>query len=38
LELSLSTEEKRGTTFRRSTVEIFETLTGVTKLDKGKNR
>jgi len=33
----LGTEEKRGTTFRCSTDEIFETL-GITKLDKEKNR
>ena len=33
---SLGTEEKRGTTFRSSTDEIFETLTGITKLDKEK--
>jgi hypothetical protein len=31
------TEEKRGTTFRSSTDEIFETLIGITKLDKEKN-
>ena len=34
---SLGTEEKRGTMFRSSTDEIFETLTGNTKLDKEKN-
>jgi len=33
----LGTEEKRGTTFRSSTDEIFETL-GITKLDKEKNQ
>jgi len=33
----LGTEEKRGTTFRSSTVEIFDTL-GITKLDKEKNQ
>ena len=33
----MSTEEKRGTTFRSSTDEIFETL-GITKLDKEKNQ
>jgi len=32
----LGTEERRGTTFRSSTDEIFETL-GITKLDKEKN-
>ena len=32
----MGTEEKRGTTFRSSTDEIFETL-GITKLDKEKN-
>jgi hypothetical protein len=31
----LGTEEKRGTTFRSGTDEIFETL-GITKLDKDK--
>jgi hypothetical protein len=36
-DLSLGTEEKRGTTFRSSTDEIFETLE-ITKLDKGKNQ
>jgi len=34
----LGTEEKRGTTFRSSTDEIFETLIGITKLDKEKNQ
>ena len=34
----MGTEEKRGTTFRSSTDEIFETLTGITKLDKEKNQ
>jgi len=38
----LGTEEKRGTTFRSSADEIFETLTwnilGITKLDKEKNQ
>jgi hypothetical protein len=29
----LRTEEKRGTTFRSSTEEIYETV-GITKLDK----
>jgi len=33
----LGTEEKRGTTFRSSTNEIFETLV-ITKLDKEKNQ
>ena len=33
----MGTEEKRGTTFRSSTGEIFETL-GITKLDKEKNK
>jgi len=33
----LGTEEKRGTTFRSSTDEIFETL-GITKLDKEKSQ
>jgi hypothetical protein len=33
----LGTEEKRGTTFRSSTDEIFETL-GITKLDREKNQ
>ena len=33
----MGTEEKRGTTFRSNTNEIFETL-GITKLDKEKNR
>ena len=33
----MGTEEKRGTTFRSSTDEIFETL-GITKLDKEKNQ
>ena len=33
----MGTEEKRGTTFRSNTDEIFETL-GITKLDKEKNR
>jgi len=33
----LGTEEKRGTTFRSRTDEIFETL-GITKLDKEKNQ
>jgi len=33
----LGTEEKRGTTFRSSTDEIFETL-GITKLDKEYNQ
>jgi len=34
----LGTEEKRGTTFGSSTDEIFETLNGITKLDKEKNQ
>jgi len=38
----LGTEEKRGTTFRSSTDEIFETVTWnnktITKLDKEKNQ
>ena len=34
----MGTEEKRGTTFRSSTDEIFETLIGITKLDKEKNQ
>ena len=35
----MGTEEKRGTTFRSSTDEIFETLIlGTTKLDKKKNQ
>jgi hypothetical protein len=34
----LGTEEKRGTTFRSSTDEIFDTLTGITKLDKETNQ
>jgi hypothetical protein len=34
----LGTEEKRGTTFRSSTVEIFETLAWNYKLDKEKNQ
>jgi len=34
----VGTEEKRGTTFRSSTDEIFETLTWKTKLDKEKNQ
>ena len=33
----MGTEEKRGTMFRSSTGEIFETL-GITKLDNGKNQ
>ena len=33
----MGTEEKRGTTFRSSTDEIFETL-GITKLDKEKSQ
>jgi len=33
----LGTEEKRGTTFRSSTDEIFETL-GIKKMDKEKNQ
>jgi len=33
----LGTVEKRGTTFRSSRDEIFETL-GITKLDKEKNK
>jgi len=33
----LGTEEKRGTAFRSSTDEIFETL-GITKVDKEKNQ
>ena len=33
----MGTEEKRGTTFRSSTDEIFETL-GITKLDKEKKQ
>jgi len=37
LKWSLGTEEKRGTTFRSSTGEIFETF-GITKLDKEKNQ
>jgi len=34
----LGTEEKRGTTFRNSTDEIFETLTWNKKLYKEKNQ
>jgi len=34
----LGTEEKRGTTFRSSTDEIFGHLLGITKLDKEKNQ
>ena len=34
----MGTEEKRGTTFRSNTDEIFETLTGNKKLDKEKNQ
>ena len=33
----MGTEEKRGTTFRSSTNDIFETL-GITKLDKEKTQ
>ena len=33
----MGTEEKRGTTFRSSTDEIFETM-GISKLDKEKNQ
>ena len=33
----MGTEEKRGTSFRSSTDEIFETL-GIPKLDKEKNQ
>ena len=36
---SMGTEEKRGTTFRSSTDEIFlRHLLGITKLDKEKNQ
>ena len=34
----MGTEEKRRTTFRSSTDEIFGHLLGITKLDKGKNQ
>ena len=34
----MGTEEKRGTTFRSSTDEIFRHLLGITKLDKEKNQ
>ena len=34
----MGTEEKRGTMFRSSTDETFETLIGITKLDKEKNQ
>ena len=34
----MGTEEKRGTTFRSSTDEIFEHLLGITKLDTEKNQ
>ena len=34
----MGTEEKRGTTFRSNTDEIFETLTWNNKLDKEKNQ
>jgi len=34
----LGTEEKRGTTFRSSTDEIFRHLLGITKLYKEKKR
>jgi hypothetical protein len=34
----LGTEEKKGTTFRSSTDEIFGHLLGITKLDKEKNQ
>jgi len=34
----LGTEERRGTTFRSSTDEIFETLTRNNKIGQGKNQ
>ena len=34
----MGAEEKRGTTFRSSTDEIFETPIGIRKLDKEKNQ
>ena len=34
----MGTEEKRGTTFRSNTDEIFETLTRNNKIDNGKNQ
>ena len=34
----MGTEEKKGTAFRSSTDEIFETITWITKLDKEKNQ
>jgi hypothetical protein len=34
----MGTEEKRGTTFRSSTDEIFRHLLGIIKLDKEKTK
>ena len=34
----MGTEEKRGTTFRSRTDEIFRHLLGITKLDNEKNQ
>jgi hypothetical protein len=34
----LGTDEKRGTTFRSGTDDIFETFSRIAKLDKGKTQ